>query len=57
MLKKSVLDFFSRDLAGVNSSKSYKLLDCSSLAIWQSIQVLPQQVAFQQPAKKGWPGL
>ncbi|MDP2690187.1 MAG: hypothetical protein Q8P48_08760, partial [Deltaproteobacteria bacterium] len=27
MLKKSVLDFFNHDLAGVNPSKSYKLLD------------------------------
>jgi len=41
MLKKSVLDFFNHDLAEVNSSKSYKLLDFSSLTIWQSIHGLP----------------
>ncbi len=29
MLKKSVLDFFSHDLAGVNPSNPYKLLDFS----------------------------
>ena len=29
MLKKSVLDFFSNDLAGVNPSNPYKLLDFS----------------------------
>jgi len=40
MLKKSVLDFFKHDLVEVNSSKSYKLLDFSSLAIWQSIHGL-----------------
>ncbi len=33
MLKKPVLDFFNHDLAGVNPSKSHKLLDFSSLAI------------------------
>ncbi len=27
MLKKPILDFFNHDLAGVNPSKSYKLLD------------------------------
>jgi len=33
MLKKSVLDFFNHDLAEWDSSKSYKLLDFSSLTI------------------------
>jgi len=38
-------------LAEMNSSKSYKLLDFISLAIWQSIHGLPQQAVFQQPAE------
>ena len=41
MLKKSVLDFFKHDLVEWDSSKAYKLLDFSSLAIWQSIPGLP----------------
>jgi len=45
-LKKSVPDFFNHDLAEVNSSKSYKLLDFFSLSIWQSIPELHQQAVF-----------
>ena len=41
MLKKSIHGFFNNDLAGVNPSKSHKLHDFSSLAIWQSIRGLP----------------
>ncbi len=46
MLKKSVLDFFNHDLAEVNSSKSHKLLDFLSLAIWQSIHGLLSRLFF-----------
>ncbi len=40
MLKKPIHGFFNHDLYEVNSSKSYKLLDSSSLAFWQSIHGL-----------------
>ena len=52
MLKKSIHGFFNHDLAEMNSSKSYKLLDFFGLAIWQSVHGLHQQAVFQQPAKK-----
>ena len=38
--------FFNYDLDEVNSSRSHKLLDFSSLAIWQSIHGLPSRVFF-----------
>src|SRR3990172_528417 len=41
MLKKSVHGFFNDGLSEVNSATPHKLLDFSSLAIWQSIHVLP----------------
>jgi len=44
MLKKSIPGFFN--LAEVNSSRSYKLLDFFSLAIWQSIPELHQTGCF-----------
>ena len=43
MLKKSIHGFFNNDLDEVNSSKSYKLRDFPSLAIWQSIHGLHSQ--------------
>ncbi len=46
MLKKSVLDFFNHDLVFVPPSKSYKLLDFLSLAIWQSVHGLPGRLFF-----------
>src|SRR3989304_3576148 len=41
MLKKSILGFFNHVLAELNPAKPHKLLDFSSLAIWQSIRGLP----------------
>src|SRR3989304_2132455 len=41
MLKKSIHGFFNYVLAEWNSAKPHKLLDFSSLAIWQSIRGLP----------------
>jgi hypothetical protein len=51
MLKKSLPGFFNYDLAGVNPSKSHKLLDFFSLAIWQSVHGLPGDPPI------GWVGL
>ncbi len=51
MLKKSIHAFFNNDLAEMNSSKSHKLLDFSSLAIWQSIHGLPWQAVFNSLPK------
>ena len=55
MLKKSIHGF-SHDLDEVNSSRSHKLLDFSSLAIWQSIHGLHSQGVFNTLLKKdiGW---
>src|SRR3989304_5043611 len=46
MLKKSIHGFFNYGLAEVNSAKPHKLLDFSSLAIWQSIHGLHSRVFF-----------
>ncbi len=51
VLKKSIHGFFNYDLAGVNPSKSHKLLDSFGLAIWQSIHGLPGDPPI------GWVGL
>ncbi len=50
-MKKSVLDFFNHDLAGVNPSKSYKLLDFLNLTIWQSVHGLLSRLFFNSLLK------
>jgi len=46
MLKKSIHGFFNYGLAEFHSAKPHKLLDFSSLAIWQSIHGLHSRMFF-----------
>ncbi len=51
MLKKSVQDFFSHDLAGLPPSKSYKLLDFSVSQLGNPSMDCLSGCVLPQPAK------